>query len=390
MPTARPTGSDAIRRCHRIAAGAASYAAEHADVELIDLPYRISAGPTFADGPCGFDGAVIFSTSTDDEWVRQLLDRRVPLVSANGFWPAEQIPRLGFDYRANVDAAVRHFQSLHAVQAAFIAWVIGDSPIKMGYRDGFLSRCRDEGMQTAAHEMGEFPGRGDPTVPVPAAVCERLSAFLQALRRPAAAWCDDDMLARAVCNVALSAGMKIPAELAVLGTGDLRIATTGRPLLSTIAMPGELIGRRAVAMADKLIRGERLDNRQVLLPPPPIINRESTVGPTGDSVVRQALDWIRQHACEGATVNELMRAMPVSQRTLTSRFLAQVGRTPGEELRRVRAQHAMQLLRATDLTIVRITQLCGFDQTANFCNFFRRETGMMPSAHRLQWQKNRG
>lgn len=64
-----------------------------------------------------------------------------------------------------------------------------------------------------------------------------------------------------------------------------------------------------------------------------------------------ARQWIERHACEGATVNELMQVVPVSQRTLSTMFAEQIGRTPGQEIRCVRTIKAKQYLRSTDLAI---------------------------------------
>lgn len=47
----------------------------------------------------------------------------------------------------------------------------------------------------------------DPLRPVPASVCGRLRSFLIKLSQPAAIWCEDDHLARMVCDLAVEAGV---------------------------------------------------------------------------------------------------------------------------------------------------------------------------------------
>lgn len=69
---------------------------------------------------------------------------------------------------------------------------------------------------------------------------------------------------------------------------------------------------------------------------------------------------------------------------LRCRFQQATGTTPNKYLRRIRIQHARQLLRqnaALHMSIGEISLLCGFYDPAYFCRSFQAETGMSPSAY---------
>jgi transcriptional regulator GlxA family with amidase domain len=99
----------------------------------------------------------------------------------------------------------------------------------------------------------------------------------------------------------------------------------------------------------------------------------------------QALRLIRQRACEGATVEQILDSVHVSRKTLERDFLLHLGRTPGQELIRLRIERAKHLLCTTYLPIKRVAFMTGFctnRSATNFSAFFRRETGVSPSAFR--------
>ncbi len=60
--------------------------------------------------------------------------------------------------------------------------------------------------------------------------------------------CGSDLLAQGVIVEAMSAGVKVPEQLAVVGFGNLAIAGDMRPSLTTIDVDGARIGRETVAV----------------------------------------------------------------------------------------------------------------------------------------------
>lgn len=210
-----------------------------------------------------------------------------------------------------------------------------------------------------------------------------LARTLRQFAGPAAIWCEDDFIARIVCDAALALGLEVPTDVAVLGLGDYRIARTGRPSLSTIPAPGQVIGSRAVERIVSTPRGEADASECVLAPAPPVHGRESTVPFAAEhSPCHRVLAMIRDHASEGLTAKDLIPLLPHSQRTFSRRFLELYGRTPGSMIRDVRFERAKECLHDSGYSVIRFAELCEFEETGKFRAFFKRETGLTQGASR--------
>lgn len=74
---------------------------------------------------------------------------------------------------------------------------------------------------------------------------ERVAADLLRVR-PEAVFCTNDQLATGVIRGLLAGGVNVPQDIAVVGYGDLSLATDGLLTLTTVAQPKEALGRAAV------------------------------------------------------------------------------------------------------------------------------------------------
>lgn len=366
----------------RLTQGAIDQAGQLPEVELIDIGYTYGDIDPLAGHPLDFDGAIVW-LDRDDRWVEALLHKGVKVVNTNGEWPEEIMPCVGFDGAMVRQQAMDHLLALGRKHAAYVGWSTAGSALHTKQMEEFLSRCQSAGIGATSFETGKLRGGNIRIAKIPAVMRSSIARFITGLPKPAAVWCEDDVLARLVCDEAGRHGVLVPDELAVLGAGDLREAQMGRPGISTIAQPGQLVGSAALIMVVDLLRGRPLTSRKVAISPPPVTIRQSTVSPASpDAPLLLAREWILKHACEGITVNELMELVPMSQHTFSKRFATLFGRTPGEEIRHVRLGHAQSYLVRTSLSIERIARLCGYDQMAKFSNFFKRETGMSASDYR--------
>lgn len=72
--------------------------------------------------------------------------------------------------------------------------------------------------------------------------------LLQLDDRPSAVFCDDDLMAVGAYKAARDLGLKIPYDLSITGFDDVEIARVVEPELTTVAIPAEYVGRRAIAL----------------------------------------------------------------------------------------------------------------------------------------------
>jgi AraC-like DNA-binding protein len=101
-----------------------------------------------------------------------------------------------------------------------------------------------------------------------------------------------------------------------------------------------------------------------------------------DPDVAFAMRYIRDHACEGMTVDQLVDRLSISRRSLERRFREHLGRTLHEEMLRVQMDHAKLLLRETELLVPAVAERCGYRDRRRFSKTFQKSTGQNPAEFR--------
>ncbi|MFI6937106.1 cupin domain-containing protein [Streptomyces sp. NPDC050287] len=101
-----------------------------------------------------------------------------------------------------------------------------------------------------------------------------------------------------------------------------------------------------------------------------------------DPPVRDALTKIHQEPSHPWTTATLAAAISVSRATLSRRFPAATGQTPGDYLTRWRMDLAALRLRDTDETVESIATAVGYTSAHSFSRAFRRNRGLAPGAYR--------
>jgi LacI family transcriptional regulator len=101
-----------------------------------------------------------------------------------------------------------------------------------------------------------------------------------------------------------------------------------------------------------------------------------------DANLAEAIRFIRQHACDGIKIRDVLRAVPQSRRIFESRFKKLLGRTPHEEILRVQLDRAKMFLAETALPLAQIAERTGFSHAEYFSAVFKRHLKMPPSRYR--------
>jgi LacI family transcriptional regulator len=369
---------------NRLYEGAIRYAGEHRHITLVDLTYTQAKGSPLPKGALPFEGALTW-LGTADTWVDRLVEEGVAVVSASGDTPNKRVTVVALDREAMFEAALDHLMPFARPYAAYIGFSGRESSGTRWRQDQFLKRFTKHGMGARVFDINAetTSDGGEDSVTLLEPDADRLRQFLGEQPLPAVVWCASDLVGLHVCRAAAGLGIRVPGDLAVLGCGDLREARICRPTLSSIPLPGQVVGYEALAVLDRTLNGQAPTETRIGLAPPPVVQRESTTGASHDiDPIAAARRFIAEHACRGLTVNELMETVLMSQPTFTQRFRAAFGCSPAEEIRRVRIQWAMRYLRDHGLTISRVAGLCGYNQQCKFSNFFKRETGMTPREYR--------
>jgi AraC-like DNA-binding protein len=98
--------------------------------------------------------------------------------------------------------------------------------------------------------------------------------------------------------------------------------------------------------------------------------------------VRAAVRYIEEKLSEHITLEDIARAGSMSKSHLNEWFRMVTGMTPYEYLLVSRVERAVELLRTTDMTVLAVSEVCGFSNLANFNKAFKKRTGLTPQGYR--------
>jgi LacI family transcriptional regulator len=217
--------------------------------------------------------------------------------------------------------------------------------------------------------------------------------WLAALPKPVGILAFDDAAALALAAACLEGNVGVPDRVAIIGVNDdAMLCETAWPPLSSVDCGWTRIGHEAAVLMDRLLAGQRLTDQQrhVRLPPVGVVQRQSTsLLAVGDPDLADAIRYIREHACDPCTVDDVLRHVPVGRRWLERQFAKTLGRTPRDEMVRVRVETAQRFLARTDMALPDIAARCGYVKSSHFHNAYKRVTGETPAAYRRKVRSSR-
>jgi LacI family transcriptional regulator len=205
-----------------------------------------------------------------------------------------------------------------------------------------------------------------------------LAAQMKQAAKPLAVFAANDQQALDVLESCESIGIRIPEEVAVVGTESYLLAPdTMHTPLSSVDTNLEVLGYRGAELLDHLMAGEKPSAEPVRVPAAGVIVRKSsdilTIKHPG---VARSLRYIWEHGHEPICIKDLVGVSAMSRRGMHKAFMEHLGRTPGQELQRVRIDHAKKLLSRTSQKVEAIAHDSGYQSINSFCVAFKRATGM--------------
>lgn len=217
---------------------------------------------------------------------------------------------------------------------------------------------------------------------------QRLTVWLKHLPRPIGIMACYDIKGQQLLDACRDLDVAVPEEIAVIGVdNDHLICELCGPPLSSVIPDAERTGYIAAELLERMMRGQPVPTLTNLVKPRGICTRRSTdVLAIEDPSVAAALRVIREFACDGIQVADVLRRVPLSRRVLESRFVALLGRTPHEEIVRVKLERVRRLLRETDLPLKAIADRSGFSSEDYLSVAFKRAEGLAPGEFRARHQ----
>ncbi len=204
-----------------------------------------------------------------------------------------------------------------------------------------------------------------------------LTDWLVTLPKPAAVFTAVDKGARNILLACRHAGLSVPRDVAVLGVDDdeffcLHVS----PNISSVAMDYHALGRIAAEELWRMMKGHRARRREIEMPILGVSARASTApAGIGGPLVNAAMEWIDAHACEGASVADVAKAVHASRPLLDLRFRELHAGTVLRALNDRRLREVCRLLRETGDSIENICGMAGINDASGLRRLFHNRFG---------------
>ncbi len=318
--------------------------------------------------------------------VREVQEKGLPTVDLRGAYSVEGIPVINSNQQAVARLALEHLLERKFQHYAFCGFT------GVNYSD---QRCQHfvEGVRKAGYDVAVYenpwrsPAASTPETEAKGLLAEHsLADWLRSLPKPVGLMASNDIRAQQVLRVCAEHGLSIPDEVAVVGVdNDDLLCELCIPPLSSVEPDTKTIGYNAAALLDQMLQGSTPPVEAPPVCPVGVVARQSTdVVAVDDADLAAAVRFIREHACEGISVDDVLQHVQLSRSTLARRFQALMGRSAKAEILRVRLGRAKQLLRSTDCSLAEIAELTGFGYPANLSDAFSNETGQTPGQYRAE------
>ena len=331
------------------------------------------------DMPRGWSGDGVIASIHTRRLAAKLRALGVPVVNVSGsVREGVDFPRVTSDARAVMRMAVAHLREKGLKHLAFCGEP--QRPFIDFWTDAFRSVMAEDGTEAVIYQPSARIG---PKAGLEARHNDR-RRWIESLPKPVGiiGWATG--ICRYLAIACTEGNIKVPEQVAILSleTEDL-LGRVVHPPLSGVDIPIRRIGYEAAAQLDRLLRGEPATPHEIYLPPLGVTTRQSTdLVACRDPQVQQVLRFIRDHAHEGIDVRTVLKAVPMARRSLERRFQELLGRSPADEIRRVKINRVRHLLDTTRMSIPDIAEACGFKYVEHMIPVFKKHHGSTPSRYR--------
>lgn len=358
-------------------AGVRRYMAEHGPWSIfIELRASDSAPPVWL---AQWEGDGLICRTFNERTARAVKACGLPVVETRSSHLCPEFPFVGMDNSLIGRTVAQHFLS-------------------RGYRNFAAysldtERFFEQRVQNFVTVLGEagavcpvLPGAEPESVRDWEKAQQRLIEWLRSLPKPVGVYAANDQLGFRVLDACQRAGLSVPEEVAVVGTeNEETLCSLASPPMTSLRLDGHTVGYLAARNLDRMMRGEKPERMETLVPPRGMVVRASSDDLViHDKLVQKAARLIREQVAAGINVDQLCAALHISRSSLERRMKEALGRTPKEEIQRQRFRMVERLLIETDLTVEAIASQTGFTHSHYLQAAFKKHHGMTPGQFRLQ------
>ena len=215
-------------------------------------------------------------------------------------------------------------------------------------------------------------------------IYNNLRKWIQSLPKPVALFASYDVRAAHVLYACHDLEINVPDDVAIIGCGnDQTLCELCIPALSSVDQNGYEIGKQAAFTLHQMMSGKNSEVVKTTVPHAGTVSRQSDdTWQISDVDVLTALRYIRDHACQGIHVSDVVNEVNMSRSSIELRFKENVGHSIHSEIKKNQISRVCHLLLSTDMTLQQIANQTGFPHIQHMVELFRNHTGDSPSQFR--------
>jgi LacI family transcriptional regulator len=352
-------------------------------------PWTFCKMPTYYRETLGIDGILkwareweangIIGQFYNGEEVEKFTKARIPVIAQDFKERFTDIPNITGAYRETGALGADYFLKKGFKNFAFYGF--GNIVWSRERAEGFEERVQEAGFDVHYYENKDSRGV-DLWYYKPSA----LSDWLKSLPKPVALMACDDNQGHHITEAARHAGIRIPDELAVLGVdNDEMICDLSDPPLSSIELDSEKSGYEAARLMEQMIEDQVCYADDIVVNATQVVTRHSTdIFASKDKYIVSALKYIHGNLDKNLKVDQVLKEVPLSRRSLEKRFIMTTGYPVYEYIYNQRIEKFTQKLLDTDLTIFEIALDLGLSDSKNIARQFKQIKGVTPMEYRKQ------
>ncbi len=372
VDTSTTWGRDVIAGVHR-------YSRENVGWQLFVEPRGVEQRRWL---PTAWKGDGVIARVGFIDLAKKLKSLKLPVVNVSGITlPNVNFPRVVSDQVAAANLAAEHLLARGFRHFGYFS-LLGLEYVAE-HQQAFLGRLRMEGHRCDVFSVSPHLG-AEPDWNLD---MKRLGKWLKGLPKPLAVFTWNSSSARELIYACMQSGLSVPEEVAVLSGSDDDLFCEVTPVpISAVRLGCEQIGYRAAAELDAMLKNLTTPPpSEVLIPPQGVIERRSTdTLAVDDAAMVKALRFIRENPARLMNVNDVAKQAGLCRRALELRFQSLLGRSPASEIRRVRIDHAIDLLQRTNLSVATVAERSGFSSPEYMASVFRNQLASTPLHYRKQ------
>lgn len=353
-------------------------------------PWTFCRTPLYYRETVGIDGIVQWAKEWEADGVigqfhheaevKKFTDAGIPVIAQDSEERFADVPNITGAYHETGRLGAEYFLKKGFRNFAFY-----------GFSNIVWSRERAEGfeekIQEAGHVVHYYEHKDARSMDLWYYKPSDLSRWLNSLPKPIALMTCDDNQGHHITEAARHAGIRIPEELAVLGVdNDEMMCDLSDPPLSSIVLDTEKAGYEVARLMEKMITEKTCHGDDVVVKATQVITRHSTdIFASKDKYIVSALKYIHENVDKNLKVDQVLKEVPLSRRSLEKRFVQTTGYPVYEYIYNKRIEKFTQKLLETDLTIFEIALDLGLNDSKNIARQFKQIKGLTPVEYRKKY-----